>query len=353
MAGGHGATASAEQAGGVPSRGRVTGRIGIADSKEVDHVWRTRFARVLLAIAVVVAVAVAIAAAAARPTAHRAVVHHGSQSLSWQDCGGGYQCASLRPRATTRSRTGRRSPWRSSGCRRRTEARIGALFVNFGGPGGTAVDAVQSFGGDLFWPSTTTSTSSVSIRAVSARSQPSVDCNVNQETDGIYAQPFVTPFNLDVNALVARTRRTSSGASSLNGSVLRYISTGNTARDMDRVRGGDGRREAELLRLLVRHVPGRDLCQPFPPQLPRDGARRPGRRDGVHRPSVAGLREQSQGFERALGSFFQACAANQATCGFGGSDPGRRVPPADRPGVRPSDPGGRARTTRGRWTATI
>jgi hypothetical protein len=33
------------------------------------------------------------------------------------------------------------------------------------------------------------------------------------------------------------------------------------------------------------------------------------------------LREQSAGFERALGRFFQACAANQPFCGFGGSDP--------------------------------
>jgi hypothetical protein len=33
------------------------------------------------------------------------------------------------------------------------------------------------------------------------------------------------------------------------------------------------------------------------------------------------LQEQSQGFERALARFFQACAADQATCGFGGSDP--------------------------------
>jgi pimeloyl-ACP methyl ester carboxylesterase len=35
----------------------------------------------------------------------------------------------------------------------------------------------------------------------------------------------------------------------------------------------------------------------------------------------ADLREQTAGFERALGRFFQACAFNQAFCKFGGDDP--------------------------------
>ena len=35
------------------------------------------------------------------------------------------------------------------------------------------------------------------------QSTPGIDCQVNQETDGIYSQPFTTPFNLDENALVA------------------------------------------------------------------------------------------------------------------------------------------------------
>jgi pimeloyl-ACP methyl ester carboxylesterase len=35
----------------------------------------------------------------------------------------------------------------------------------------------------------------------------------------------------------------------------------------------------------------------------------------------AGLREQTAGFERALGRFFQACAFYQADCKFGGDDP--------------------------------
>ena len=47
---------------------------------------------------------------------------------------------------------------------------------------------------------------------------------------------------------------------------------------------GHGRREAELLRLLLRDVPRRDLREPFPASLPRDGARRPGRRERLRQP---------------------------------------------------------------------
>ena len=57
---------------------------------------------------------------------------------------------------------------------------------------------------------------------------------------------------------------------------------------------------------------------------------------------MQGLREQTAGFERALGRFFQACAADQAAClGFGGTDPWDDVRLADRPGQRHADAGRR------------
>ena len=55
--------------------------------------------------------------------------------------------------------------------------------------------------------STSTSTSSASTRAASARARPAIDCKANQETDGIYSQPFTTPFNVDRDALVAKVQR--------------------------------------------------------------------------------------------------------------------------------------------------
>jgi pimeloyl-ACP methyl ester carboxylesterase len=283
---------------------------------------RTQFARVLLAIVVVVAVAVAVAAAAARPTARHAVKHHGNPSLSWQDCGDGYQCSSLkvprdykRPNGPTFDLAIIRLPAQDQA------HRMGSLFVNFGGPGGTAVDAIHSFGGDLFGAvNDRFDIVGFDPRGV-GESQPSVDCKANQETDGIYSQPFTTPFNLDVEALVAKDKAYVNRCKSLNGSVLRYITTGNTARDMDRIRAAMGEAKLNYFGFSYGTFLGATYASLFPHNY------RAMVLDGpvdvtayLDHPS-ANLREQSQGFERAIGRFFQACAADQAACGFGGSDP--------------------------------
>ena len=65
--------------------------------------------------------------------------------------------------------------------------------------------------------------------------------------------------------------------------------------------------------------------------------------DALHqRPDAAASSRRRRGFERALGRFFQACAADQAACaGFGGERPVGRLRRADRPGQRDAAAGGR------------
>ena len=133
-------------------------------------------------------------------------------------------------RATTASPTVRSSTSRSSGWPRRTRSRLGALFVNFGGPGGTTVDTIHAIGSDLFGAvNDRFDIVGVDLRGV-GQSQPSVDCKVNQETEGIYSKPFATPFDLSVDGLTAKDKAYIDRCKSLNGDVLRYISTKNTAR---------------------------------------------------------------------------------------------------------------------------
>ena len=92
------------------------------------------------------------------------------------------------------------------------EERRGALFVNFGGPGGDAVSTIHAIGADLFGASTT-DFDIVGVRPARRRPESrAIDCHVNQETQGIYSEPFPTPLTLDADALVARTRRTCSAA---------------------------------------------------------------------------------------------------------------------------------------------
>jgi pimeloyl-ACP methyl ester carboxylesterase len=262
-----------------------------------------------------------VTTAAARPTATGAEPKkQDGQQLVWTDCGGGAQCSSLKvPRDYDRPDNGTftlaitRLPAHGT--------RLGALFVNFGGPGGTVVDAIQAFGGDLFGAvNDHFDIVGVDPRGV-GQTSPAVDCKANQETDGIYAQPFVTPFNLDRGALTSRARAYIRQCKNLNGSTLRYISTANTARDMDQVRAAMGDAKLNYFGFSYGTFLGATYMSLFPNRYRAVVLDGPVDVSGYANKPSAGLREQSAGFERALGRFFQACAGNPGVCPFGDGDP--------------------------------
>jgi pimeloyl-ACP methyl ester carboxylesterase len=284
---------------------------------------RSRVTRALLPFAVVLAAF--IPTASARPTEPgqaAARVAHKTPPLVWHDCGDGYQCSTItvprdydHPKGPTFDVAVIRLPAQDQ------EHRIGALFVNFGGPGGDAVDTIHAIGAGLFGAvNDRFDIVGVDPRGV-GHTQPSVDCQANQETDGIYSQPFVTPFNLDVTALIAKDKGYINRCKSLNGSVLRYLSTANTARDMDRVRAAMGESKLNYFGFSYGTFLGSTYATLFPNRYRAMVLDGPVDVNGYANKPMEGLREQSMGFERALGRFFQACAADQSFCGFGGADP--------------------------------
>jgi pimeloyl-ACP methyl ester carboxylesterase len=105
-------------------------------------------------------------------------------------------------------------------------------------------------------------------------------------------------------------------------SLLPHFTTADTARDMDWVRRALGERRLNYLGFSYGTFLGATYASLFPDRyraLVLDGALDADRY--INRPLLA-LREQTAGFERAAGRFFQACAANQAACsGFGDDDP--------------------------------
>lgn len=279
---------------------------------------RPRLTRALLALVGVLAVFVSTAAARPSERAHSLAPLRHRDSLVWTDCGGGYQCSHLVvPRDYDNPSRGTfdlgiiRLPAQDQA------HRIGALFVNFGGPGGDAVDTIHAIGGGLFGAVN----DRFDIVAVDPRgvteTQPSVDCQANQETQGIYSKPFVTPFNLDVTALIAKDNAYIDRCKSLNGSILKYLSTANTAQDMDSVRSAMGEPKLNYFGFSYGTFLGSTYMSLFPHRYRAVVLDGPVDVNGwINRP-MENLREQSAGFERALGRFFQACAANQAFCGAG------------------------------------
>jgi pimeloyl-ACP methyl ester carboxylesterase len=200
--------------------------------------------------------------------------------------------------------------------------RIGSLIVNFGGPGAPAADSFQALGAELF-PGLNERFDIVAMdpRGV-GQSRPAIDCKANQETEGLYAQPFPTPATLDVPALIAHDTRYAERCQALNRDVLPFVSTENAARDIDLVRQGLGEERITYFGFSYGTFLGATYASLFP-----DGYRAmvldgPVDATAYATDPLRSLSAQSSGLERALGRFLQACARDQAACrGFGGADP--------------------------------
>jgi pimeloyl-ACP methyl ester carboxylesterase len=245
-----------------------------------------------------------------------------ARRLQWNACGARFQCARItvprdysKPRGATLRLPVARLP------ARRAAGRLGALFVNFGGPGDPAAESVRAIGAGAF-------------RALNARydivgvdprgtgGTGAIDCKSNPETSGQTAQPFPRPATLQPPALIAGDRSYISRCLALNPRILPYVTTANAARDIDRVRRALGLNTISFLGFSYGTFLGATYESLFPANVGRfvlDGALDPD--EYMNRP-IQLERDQTRAFETALGRFFQACAAHQGACDrFGGDDP--------------------------------
>jgi pimeloyl-ACP methyl ester carboxylesterase len=269
---------------------------------------------VLLAVAVV-------ACLAAGPTAFAR-----GPAIDWQACADaeGFECATVevprsynRPDGPTVELAVVRLPAQDE------TARIGSLFINFGGPGADAVAPLKAFGAELFG----SLNDRFDIVGFDPRgtggSEDAIDCRANQETLGVYRQPFPTPENIDVGDWLRVNQQYVNRCVRLNDwQDLAHATTGNAARDMDYLRAAVGDRKLNYLGFSYGTHLGATYASLFPHRyraLVLDGGLDSDKY--MNRPLLS-LREQSSGFEKALSRYFQACAADQAAClGFGDGDP--------------------------------
>jgi pimeloyl-ACP methyl ester carboxylesterase len=262
------------------------------------------------------------------PPLRRAPAARTEAVLDWQPCAEGFQCATLevprdyaQPEGPTLKVAITRLPARLPA------RRAGALFLNFGGPGSSTLSILQSGAGAFIGARNPT----FDIVGVDPRgtgqTEGAVDCRVDQELDGPNAQPFFTPETLDLEALQERSERYIEACVANNDlDLLAYASTANTARDMDAVRSALGDEKLNYLGYSYGTVLGATYASLFPHNyraMVLDGAVDPDAYMNGSRAEDPAL-DQLAAFERALGRFFQACAADQKACSeFGGSDPER------------------------------
>ena len=259
-----------------------------------------------------------------------AAAQDGAVELSWRSCGraavAAAQCATAalpldydRPRGATLdvhvARVAASDPKR----------RIGTLFLNFGGPGVAMAEYVETFGRGLF-PALGARYDIVGVDPRgTGGTEGAIDCRVDQESQGLYAQPFPSPLGLDAVALLTRARRYVHRCLALTDRrLVRHFSTANTARDLDTVRAALGESQLHFLGFSYGTFLGATYAALFPREVGRMVLDGPVDATAYANHPSRNLLEQTAAFERALDRFFAACTADQPACSaFGGEDPAR------------------------------
>ena len=151
-------------------------------------------------------------------------------------------------------------------------------------------------------------------------SRPAVDCLSDAENELFSRQPFLRP-GLSIRGLRAGARFYGERCLERNPGVLPYLSTANVARDLDLLRAAVGDARLTYLGFSYGTAIGATYASLFGERvraLVLDGAVQSAT---WHRDPIQAQEDFSAGFERALDRFFARCAAEQARCRFGGSDP--------------------------------
>ncbi|MGW6278487.1 alpha/beta hydrolase [Kribbella sp. NPDC055071] len=237
--------------------------------------------------------------------------------LKWRACDDGFECATASVPLDYRKPQGTKIELALIRKRAIDQAhRIGSLFMNPGGPGGSGVDFVRTAPPPAFQLLSRFDVIGFDPRGVGS-SKPTVNCGPSKPS----SEPvrFVRPETADEQALVRAAKEEGQECLKHSGNLLAHISTANVARDLDLLRAAVGDKKLNYYGLSYGTVLGATYASMFPGKsraLLLDSA--VDAQMYYDRPTDYG-QEQAASFEDVLDRFFAACAA--ARCGFGGADP--------------------------------
>ncbi|MFJ9818818.1 alpha/beta hydrolase [Streptomyces sp. NPDC101151] len=239
-----------------------------------------------------------------------------TQKLHWRSCGvPGFQCATMkapldyampgsgdvRLAVARKKATGKAKP-------------LGSLLVNPGGPGGSAIDYLQSYAGVGYPAGVRARYDMVAMdpRGV-ARSEP-VECLGRRQMD-TYTQTDSTPDDQkETNALVGAYEKFAESCGEHSARLLRHVSTVEAARDMDILRAVLGDSRLNYVGASYGTFLGATYAGLFPGRVGRLVL------DGAMDPSLDARRlnlDQTAGFETAFQAFAKDCV-RQPDCPLGG-----------------------------------
>ena len=238
--------------------------------------------------------------------------------LDWKPCEPGWECATARvPRDYARPD----GPKIELALTRRPATdrknRIGSLFFNPGGPGGSGVDFVQSAPpGALAAFGRLYDIVGFDPRGV-GRSRPLIrGCHPR-----ILSNAFIRPETADRDALVAQADAQLRRCRQRSGGILPYLTTGNTARDLNLLRAAVGDRKLNFVALSYGTLIAETYTTLFPGRTGAIVADAPVDGDlQLNEPFEASI-EQKVSFENSLRRFLHWCSRHQEICALDPDDP--------------------------------
>ena len=226
------------------------------------------------------------------------------QKLSWAGCGGSFQCAELRvpldyaqPSGDTITLSVLRLRSASGG------THLGSLVVNPGGPGGSAVDFARA-ARSIFPEQVLAAYDVVGFDPRGVQRSEPVSCLTDQQLDTFIALDATPDDAAEVKQLDDAFTQFAAGCAQKSGAVLGHVSTEETARDMDVLRGALGEKKLTYFGFSYGTLLGATYADLFPTRVERmvlDGAVDPAL------DQVALQHGQAKGFELALRRFVENC----------------------------------------------
>ncbi|TIH33664.1 alpha/beta hydrolase [Subtercola vilae] len=239
------------------------------------------------------------------------------QTLSWSDCGGGFQCAKAtmpldwaKPGSDTISIALIKQPAKGS-------TRLGTLFVNPGGPGVSAIDFVKGNVDFAVDPSLQQQYDIVGFDPRGVGASTAVSCVTAKQMDSYLYD--ITPGAHGsaewIAAATATAKAFGAGCASGTGALLGHIDTESTVRDLDALRAAVGDAGLNYLGYSYGTFIGGEYANLFPKKVNRLVL------DGVVDPTSTGFDStigQAKGFEGALRAYLADCLAG-SNCPFSGT----------------------------------
>jgi pimeloyl-ACP methyl ester carboxylesterase len=271
------------------------------------------FAVVLIGV---VAAGPAGPAAAASP-ASESIAAKPSPKLDWSSCGGDGECAELTVPLDYQNPDNGTTIKIPLFRVRATDSkhRIGSLLMNPGGPGAPGVEFVQSFATAL--PDEIRERFDiVGFDPRGTGDENAVECRDN--LDDIFSLDYSPDTSEERAQLGAGLQQLAQECEQRSGDMLPYVSSENTARDMDRIRQAVGDKKLTYVGYSYGTYIGTLYAKLFPKKV------RALVLDGAIDPNLSGVEigvEQAVGFERSLDAFLVNCSQNRRCPFYNGGDP--------------------------------